>query len=139
MTAMSYAERARRFLAERAAVIDGGCERSDKSDESLPRPDLSSLSSLSSQPDSGSSASAEQAASCEQSDESDERGDAPTEGVWWDDQVSTGSAPILCLPPRTCIAPRACARLGPCERQERGESCEIISPRRANVPEGDSR
>ncbi len=38
MTVPSYAERARRFLAERAGVIDGDGEQSDQSDQSLLRP-----------------------------------------------------------------------------------------------------
>ncbi len=121
----SYAERARRFLAERAGVTDGGCERSDKSDESLPRPHLSSLSSLLSQPESGTTSPTQTGMGREESDKSDERGDAPTEGVWWDDRVPTGSAPILCLPPRTCFVPRACARLGPCERHVAGAPCLV--------------
>ncbi len=127
----SYAEQARRFLAERAGVAGARC---DESDGRLRRPDLSSLSS---QPDSGSSAPAEQAASCEQSDESDER--VSGDGVWWDDRVPASSAPVFYLPPRTCLGPRICARVGPCERHKEGEPCEIISPRRASVPEGDSR
>ncbi len=125
MTVPSYAERARRFLAERAGGTDRGCERSDKSDKSLPSLQLSSLCSLLSHPESVSSALAEQAASYEQRDESDQRGDAPIEGVWWDDQKLVGLAPILCLPPRTCIAPRACARLGPCERHAAGVLCLV--------------
>ncbi len=125
MTTTSYAERARRFLAERAGVTDGGCERSDQSDESLPRPHLSSLSSLLSQPESDEGTLTELKTGCEESDESEQGSDAPIEGVWWDDRVPTGSAPILCLPPRTCIAPRACARLGPCERHEAGAPCLV--------------
>ncbi len=125
MTTTSYAERARRFLAERAGVTDGGCERSEESDESLPRPDLLSLSSLLSQPESGATSLTDSKTGREESDKSDQRGDAPTEDVWWDDRVPMGSAPILCLLPRSCIAPRACARLGPCERHAAGNPCLV--------------
>ncbi len=125
MTVPSYAERARQFLAERSRETDGGCEQSDESHQSLPRLDLSSLCSLLSQPESGSTAPTPHAMGREESDESDQKGDAPTEGVWWDDRLPTGSAPILCLPPRTCFAPRACARLGPCVRHAVGVPCLV--------------
>ena len=65
----------------------------------------------------------------EESERSEER--AGPAGVWWDDRMPAGSAPILCLPPAGCIAPRACARLGPCERHAAGRPCLAGTPRGA--------
>jgi len=120
MTTTSYADRARRFLAEQSAATDGGGDESDQSDESPPDRDLSSLTSLSSPPEAGTPSPT---GSGVEGEESDQSGETPTEAVWWDDRVPVGSAPILCLPPPPCIAPRACARLGPCARHVAGASC----------------
>ncbi len=49
----------------------------------------------------------------------------PETSVWWNDDMPSGSSPILCLPPRQCLGPRACARLGSCDRYAAGQPCHI--------------
>lgn len=123
MTTASYADRARRFLAEQSRVTEGGGDESDRSDESPPDRALSSLSSLSSPPQSGNPSPTPFGVEGDEREDRDQGGDAPTEAVWWDDGMPAGSASIFCLPPPPCIAPRACARLGPCARHVAGASC----------------
>ena len=104
---MSYADRAKRFLADR--------QRSASS----PRPghEINEGNEERPSPAGAPAAAAGLGAS------PGGNGVAP-EAVWWDDRGATGATPVLHLPPRGCIGPRACSRLGPCVRHVAGAPCE---------------
>ena len=152
MTTTSYAERARRFLAERAAIPNTERERSEGSEESRGPAALLSHLSLSSRPEPDGGVSATVATGGERSEESEEspvlgalvRTDravreksegceeraatarSESAAVWWDDRGA--EAPVRHAPPRGCLGPRVCARLGPCDRHAAGRPCLVEIP-----------
>ena len=99
MTATSYAERARRFRAERARAEDPGREESDKSEE--------------------------RGADGNGGVWWDDPILAPPSDDGWLREVRASYAPILHLPPRGCLGPSVCSRVGPCDRHAAGRPCDV--------------
>ena len=97
---MSYAARARRFVADRSApsaVASSGCEISERSEESGDAPDPSLVWWA-----------------------DPTRSPLPPDVDDWDRALRDAYSPIVHLPPRGCLAPRVCSRLGPCGRGRTG-------------------
>ena len=97
---MSYAARARRFLADRSApsvVATYGCERSERSEERGDACDPALIWWA-----------------------DPARSPLPPTADDWDREMRDAYAPIVHLPPRGCLAPRVCSRGGPCDRSRAG-------------------
>lgn len=125
MNAASFAERARRFLAERDDRTQGSNETNEQNEKMAEDAAAASIPKTHLPPAAGGASPAADA---------EPGAVVDLAAVWWDDPGLTSTAeypgqatyaPILLLPPRTCNGPTACSRLGLCERRRMGRPCGV--------------
>lgn len=105
---MSYAERARRFLAERA----------DQTANPITLDEINEINEINEKREERSAV-----AMIDRVEPTTRP--LPPNADDWDQGMRAAFTPILHIPPPGCLGPRVCCRIGPCERHAAGRPCLV--------------